>query len=176
MILGSAGAGKSTLAAALGERTGLPVVHLDVLFWRPGWVAAPEHQARRELSLAVDRPGWIIEGNFLPPRSGELDPRFGRADTVVFLDVPRLRCAQRVLVRLVRDHGRRRADLPEGCWEGIDIPLLRWIWGYQKTDRPSVLGILRRLPGRVAVHRLRSDTDARKFLASLQVTAGHDDG
>ena len=38
LIIGCSGAGKSTLARKLGEKTGLPVVHLDALFWEPGWV------------------------------------------------------------------------------------------------------------------------------------------
>ncbi len=40
-IVGCAGAGKSTLARLLGQILGLPVFHLDALFWRPGWVETP---------------------------------------------------------------------------------------------------------------------------------------
>lgn len=170
MILGCTGAGKSTLARAVGERTGLPVVHLDLLFWEPGWVEAPQERARRELAAAAARPRWIIEGNFLPA-GGEPDPRFARADAVVFLDVARLRCLWRVLTRLVRDRGRRRPDLPDGCREGPDIRLLRWLWGYRRTSRPLVLALLAGLPGDVAVCQLRSRADVRAFLAGLPVPA-----
>ena len=38
LILGCGGAGKSTLARRLGAATGLPVVHLDGLYWQPGWL------------------------------------------------------------------------------------------------------------------------------------------
>jgi hypothetical protein len=108
-ILGCAGAGKTRAALLVAERTGLPVVHLDVLFWRAGWVAAEETEAQAALVAVADAPRWIIEGSFV--RDGS-DQRFARADTVIFLDVGRWRCLGRVLRRLVRDRGRRRADLP----------------------------------------------------------------
>jgi adenylate kinase family enzyme len=143
-------------------------VHLDLLFWRAGWAPAPADEARSELAAATERPQWILDGNFLPEEDGEQDPRFARADTVIFLDVPRPRCIWRVLSRRVRDRGRSRADLPEGCREGFDLPLLRWIWRYPAVDGPRVLELLRRLRSeRVTVHHLRSSGEARQFLDSL---------
>lgn len=35
---GMMGSGKSTFVHALAARTGLPVIHLDVHYWKPGWV------------------------------------------------------------------------------------------------------------------------------------------
>ena len=84
---------------------------------------------------------WVLDGNFLD-EVGDADARFVRADTVVFLDLPRTTCVWRVLKRLARDRGRSRADLPEGCSEGFDLELLRWIWRYPRTDRPRVLRLL----------------------------------
>ena len=166
MILGPAGAGKTRLAWLLAERTGLPVVHLDLLFWRPGWKPAPLTEARAAVADAAEEPRWIMEGDFLG--KGLDDPRFSRADTVVFLDVPRARCLWRVLSRSVRDRGRARADLPEGCLEGFDLPLLRWIWRYPAVNRPRVLELLDRLRARgVAVHHLGSEGDVRGLLSGV---------
>jgi adenylate kinase family enzyme len=167
VILGSSGAGKSALATAMAQRTGLPIVYLDLLFWRPGWAAAPQEQARQDLSAAFSGVRWIAEGNFLGADEGRSDPRFARADTVVFLDLPRLLCVWRVLSRRVRDRSRRRADLPEGCSEGFDFPLLRWIWGYPATERPRVLRLLARLPAGTQVHHLRGDAEVQRFLETL---------
>jgi adenylate kinase family enzyme len=97
VILGSGGAGKTRLATALAERTGLPVVHLDLLFWRANWQPAPIEEARAALAAAAEKPRWIMDGGFLG--LGIDDPRFRRADTVVFLDVPRTRCLWRVVAR-----------------------------------------------------------------------------
>jgi cytidylate kinase len=44
IVAGPGAAGKSTLAVRLGEITGLPVIELDKLFWRPGLAATPRDQ------------------------------------------------------------------------------------------------------------------------------------
>lgn len=171
VILGSAGAGKTTLAASIARRTGLPVVHLDPVFWRAGWVPAPRDEAVRELAAAVEGPRWVLDGNFLQAEGADDttgDPRFARADTVVFLDVSRVRCLWRVLSRLAADRGRRRPDLPDGCGEAFDLPLLRWVWRYPAADRPRVLRLLGHLPEGVDVRHLRSAADVRRFLGYLE--------
>jgi adenylate kinase family enzyme len=164
-ILGAGGAGKSQLARAVAARTGLPIVHLDVLYWRPGWTPPPEEEFRAALDAAVAEDRWILDGNFL--RDDADDPRFARADTVVFLDFPRTRCVRRAVWRAVRDRRRRRTDLPEGCPESLDLSFLRWVWNYPRKNRPDVLARLGALGSDVTVHRLRSDGDVRRFLAGL---------
>jgi len=169
VILGPAGAGKTWLAWRLAERTGLPVVHLDRIFWRADWEPAPRGEARRQLAVAAEQERWILDGNFLAEaRAGQAEPRFDRADTVIFLDLPRRLCTRRVLTRLVRDGGHARADLPEGAGERLDLPLLRWIWRYPRKDRPRVLELLGQLETRgVTTYRLRSRGAVRQFLHAL---------
>jgi adenylate kinase family enzyme len=169
VILGPGGAGKTWLAWRLAERTGLPVVHLDRIFWRADWEPAPRAEARRQLAVAAEQERWILDGNFLAEaRAGQAEPRFDRADTVIFLDLPRRLCTRRVLTRLVRDGGHARADLPEGAGERLDLPLLRWIWRYPHTDRPRVLELLGQLETRgVTTYRLRSRGAVRQFLHAL---------
>jgi adenylate kinase family enzyme len=86
---------------------------------------------------------------------------------VVFLDLRRPICLWRVLWRLVRDRRRTRPDLPEGCGEGFDLELLRWIWRYPRDDRPRVLALLARLDGRADVRHLRSRADVRRYLDTV---------
>jgi hypothetical protein len=76
-----------------------------------------------------------------------------------------------VLKRLVRDRNRTRPDLPEGCAEGFDLPLLRWIWRYHETDRPRVLALLAGLDPHAAVHHIRSAAEVRRYLESLEAPA-----
>jgi len=164
-ILGSGGAGKTTVAIELGDLTGLPVVHLDPLYWAPGWVERPPEEFGAALADAVAGDRWILDGNVL--WGDAADPRFARADTVVFLDLPRRTCIRRALLRRVRYRGERRPDLPDGCREEIELSFLRWMWAYPTRVRPRVLAILDGLDPGVAVHHLRSDAEVRRFLESV---------
>lgn len=162
VVLGPGGAGKSELSRALARHTGLPVVYLDRLYWRPGWKPAPREEFLRALDAAVAGERWIIDGNFLSAG----DARFERADTVVFLDLPRAVCLSRALRRAVRHYRRRdRADLPEGCPEGFDWAFYKWIWNWPRNDRPRLLEKLAQTQADV-VH-LRSPDEVRRYVASF---------
>ncbi len=98
VILGNIGSGKSTLARRLGERLGAPVVHLDTLFWQPGW-REPDNEAFRErVRGALAGEAWISEGNYA---RRTFDLRLPRADLILWLDTPRdLRLAGRLAHRV----------------------------------------------------------------------------
>jgi adenylate kinase family enzyme len=171
MLIGSGGAGKSTLAVRLGERLGLPVVHLDARHWHPGWVATPDPEWRREVAALAAAPAWIIDGNY----GGTLDLRLAAADTVVFLDLPRRVCLWRVMTRTVRTAGRSRPDMAAGCPERVDreyLGFLRWVWTYPATRRPGVLRRLAALPPTTRVVRLRSQREVDAWLDALGPRAG----
>ena len=86
VILGCSGAGKSTFAQALGARLGLPVVHLDALFWRPGWKEPEPESFRMAVAAAVAGDAWITDGNYAGRTFDLLLPR---ADAVLFVHQPR---------------------------------------------------------------------------------------
>jgi len=164
-IVGCGGAGKSTLARALGERTGLPVVHLDLHFWNRGWVETPRDAWSRIHAGLCAGDRWIIDGNY----SGTLAARLERADTAIFLDFPTWRCVARVLRRVVRHRGTNRADLPEGCPEKIDLEFLRWIAGYRRRSRGKVVKLLdeRERDAGLRVVRLRTPAQVADYLAGF---------
>ncbi|HEX3454248.1 MAG TPA: hypothetical protein VHS03_06455 [Gaiellaceae bacterium] len=145
-ILGSGGAGKSVLAATIAERTGLPVIQLDAVYWQPGWTKPPRDEFDAKLDAAVAGERWILDGNFL--RDDRADPRFARSDTVIFLDLP-------------------RRDLPDGCTESFDLEFTRWVWNYPVKNRPDILERMGALGPGVDVHRLRSQRDVDRFLESF---------
>src|SRR5271156_3486405 len=97
VIVGPGASGKSTLAARLGEITGLPVIELDKIFWRPGFVATPHDQWVEIQQELATGSGWIMDGDLGPHDAVEV--RLRAADTVVFLDFSILRCAWRALPR-----------------------------------------------------------------------------
>jgi adenylate kinase family enzyme len=170
MIVGSGGAGKSTLARELGMRLEIRVVHLDAHFWKPGWVPTPR-EAWLEAQGELMRPeAWIIDGNY----GGTMDARLALADAVIFLDLPRLVCLTRALKRRIQYHGRSRPDIAPGCPEKIDLAFLRWIWDFPSAKRPGILKKLEsaRVKG-TRVVQLRSPRDVTAFLehAFLETSA-----
>ena len=89
IIIGCGGSGKSTLAKKLGLITGLPVVHLDRIFWSPGnWNHLERDAYDRLLKLELDKPRWIIDGNY----DRTLSMRLDGCDTVIWLDYNRFVC------------------------------------------------------------------------------------
>jgi len=162
-IVGPGGAGKSTLARRLGARLGLPVIHLDAEHWHPGWVETPADAWEVRVRELVSRDRWIIDGNY----GGTMELRFAAADTIVFLDFPRLLCLWRVLKRQIRYLGRSRPDMTEGCPERISPEFVRWIWEYPRTRRPGVLERMRTAGAHARHLILRSPREVEAFVASL---------
>jgi len=138
MIIGCGGAGKSTLARQLGEKTGLPVVHLDKLFWTPGWVSVTEEEFDRRHEAALAQERWIIDGNF----NRTIERRLERCDTVIYLDFSRVACLLGVLKRVVTTYGTVRPDMGEGCPERIDFEFLQWVWNFNKNKRQKYYKLL----------------------------------
>lgn len=151
MILGRGGAGKSVLARELGALTGIPVVELDSVFWRPGSSATPAVEWVAKQRDLIAGEAWILDGDLGPYDSG-LGARLAAADTIIVLDFSLLRCTWRTLRR-----GREQADY----W--------RWVWSYRRRYLPHLrLAIAAHLP-RAQAHVLRSPAAVRRFLATVQV-------
>ena len=162
-IVGSGGAGKSTFAKQVGAILNLPVIHLDSLFWQPGWVETPEERWREVIQQIVQRDTWVIDGNY----GSTLDIRFAATDTIIFLDYPRLLCLYRVLKRRVQYTGRTRPDMAEGCPEKIDLAFLRWIWNYPRTGRVQVLNAIEQYRESKTIVQLHSPHETQRFLSAL---------
>ncbi len=138
-IIGSPGAGKSTLARQLGEISGLPVFHLDRLFWKPGWIQSPKPLWIALQSALVAQDSWIIDGNY----GATLQIRLAAADTAIFLDFPRYLCLGQAVKRAWQYRGTIRPDMAPGCPEKIDREFLRYIWRFPAYERPNILSQLR---------------------------------
>ncbi|MDF1503425.1 hypothetical protein, partial [Roseisolibacter sp. H3M3-2] len=167
-IVGPGGAGKSTLARALGARTGLPVVHLDARHWSAGWVEPDRAEWRRTVEALVAEPAWILDGNY----GGTLDVRLAASDTVVFLDLSPARCVWRAARRAWRYRGRSRPDMAPGCPEQFTWEFARWIWTYRRRRRPDVLRRLAALPPTTAVVHLRTPRAVARWLRVVPPAAG----
>ena len=118
LIIGICGSGKSTLARQLGEKTGIPVVHLDALGWLPGWQERPKEEFDALLMEALQKPRWIIDGNY-----GRTIPlRLKYCDAVIWLDFNRFAALWGVVRRVASNRGRTRPDMGADCPERFDNP------------------------------------------------------
>ena len=163
MVIGCGGAGKSTFARKLGEKTGLPVVHLDQIWWEPGnWQHLTQEEFDVRLMAELQKPRWILDGNF--NRTMEL--RLGYCDTVIYLDYPRLVCLKNWIGRVIKNWGRHRPDMTEGCNERFDLEMARWIWNFNKANRHRYHEILSRAEGKNVII-LKNRRQIQKFLNTL---------
>lgn len=163
VIIGSGGAGKSTLARRLGQTLRLPVFHLDALYWKPNWQMSPRDEQiaiMREV-MAADR--WIIDGNY----GGTMEMRIERADTIIYLDFPPVRCLWNVLKRRIIYHKRSRPDMGAGCAEQVDWEFLAWVWNFRKRSRPEILKRLEKFKSGRAIHILNSHAATDRFLERI---------
>ena len=163
MIIGCGGAGKSTLARKLGEKTGLPVVHLDQIWWAPGhWQHIEQPEFDEKLALELAKPQWILDGNF----NRTIEARLEACDTVIYLDYPRLVCIKNWLGRVIKNWGHARPDMTEGCTEWIDPEFVKWIWNFNRNNRARYYDLLNNARDK-QVFILKSRRQAQKFLESI---------
>src|SRR3712207_5268352 len=163
LVIGSPGAGKSTLARRLAERLDLPLIHLDREYFGPGWTTPPRAAWRERVKVLAARPEWVMDGNY----ASTFDLRVPRAHAVVWLDLPRWRCLLSVLWRVGRNYGRVRSDLGPGCSERFDGSFMRFIWSYPREQRPKTARMLARLKGGQRVFVLRSRSGIPALEAEL---------
>jgi hypothetical protein len=149
VILGRGAAGKSVLAARLGQITGLPVIELDRHFWKPGPNATPPAEWARTQSELIQREAWIMDGD-LGPYDTALGARLAAADTVIVLDFPLVRCAWRAL--------RRSRELSD-FW--------RWLLGYRRRSLPPIRRAIAGHAAAADVQVLSSPRAVRRFLTRL---------
>lgn len=128
LVIGSPGAGKSTLAHALATRTGLPLYHMDKIHWLPGWVERDRAEGLAEVRQVLAQDRWIIDGNY----GSSLPIRIERADTVIWLDYPTWRCLGRALKRWWTYRGQARPDMTEGCPERLDLEFFHYILMFRR--------------------------------------------
>ena len=167
LVIGPGGAGKSTFARRLGALLQIEVIHLDSLYWRPGWVEPAKEEWKEILADVIKREAWIMDGNY----SGTLAMRYEACDTVIFLDIAPATCVWRVIKRSVMYRTSQRPDMATGCPERLTLEFLAWIWNYRRRTRPKVLRLLsENRPGKTVIH-LRSAAEVERFLKATKDAA-----
>ena len=158
IIIGCAGSGKSTFARALAKKTGLPLVHLDLLYWQADGTTVPKDVFLARLRDHLKREEWIIDGNY----SSTMEERIAACDTVFFLDYPTEVCLNGVSAR----RGKPREDMP--CVlsdDGEDF--IEFIKSYRDKNRPKVLKLIKRHKNkRILIFKTREESE--RFLDNLK--------
>ena len=163
IIIGCGGSGKSTLARQLGQKLEIPVVHLDKLFWRPGWVQISREEFDVLHEQALSEPRWIMDGNF----NRTIQRRLERCDTVIYLDFSRTACLWGVFKRIITTYGVVRPDMGEGCPERFDWDFLKWVWNFNKDKRKKLMDQLAKAEN-VKVVILKNRRQVKRFLKQCE--------
>lgn len=164
LIVGSGGAGKSTLSKTLGELWNLPVIHLDSLFWNPGWTPSPKPEFIEQVKTEMAKPAWIIDGNY----DSTLAMRAEYADLIIFLDFSNILCVYRACKRAWTYRGTTRPDMGTDCPEKIDLEFVRWIWRFPRDAKPKIVETLSKTPAKVLT--LKSPKEVNQWLSLQSAT------
>lgn len=131
-IIGFSGAGKSTLAKRLGENVQAPVYHYDCIQFTNNWKERDRNEANQLVRESLNQTSWVIDGNY---SSFEFDQRMKDGDLIVFMNFPRKIAFPRVIKRYIKNKGRTRDSIAEGCAEKIDLNFIYWCLIKGRTKR-----------------------------------------
>lgn len=138
MVIGvSAGVGKSTFAQKLGKVLKINVHHLDALYWKPNWVEATQEEFSEAQQEIVKHDHWIMEGNY----RNTIQIRTKHADTLIYLELPLYVCLYRVVKRWLKNIGKTRPDMGNGCKEKLDWKFIKFIYTTYYPRKRNMVGL-----------------------------------
>ena len=171
-IIGSGGAGKSTLSLKIGQILQLPVIHLDQHYWKPGWVESEKEDWRNKVQSIVKQDSWVMDGNY----GGTFDLRFPESDTIIILDYSPMICMYRSLKRRFQHWNKTRPDMARGCPEKfVEFDFFKWIWNFRRDGRPIIENGLEEYAKNVDIIKFQSPLLLKKWLIELRMVTGKRD-
>ena len=161
IIIGCPGSGKSTFAKALQDKTGLPLFHLDMMYWNADRTVVSREVFRERLNTVLQQERWIIDGNY----GSTMELRMAACDTVFFLDYPVEVCLAGVAAR----RGQARPDMPwvEQADSELDEEFMALIQGFEQSHRPQIFELLEKYMDKDIIV-FRSREEAQAYLAPIE--------
>ena len=156
IVIGSPGAGKSTFARKLKEKTGIPLYYLDMIFHNPDKTTATREEFDSKLQTILQKEEWIIDGNY----QRTLPLRFEACTDVFFLDYPLDQCMEGAASRV----GKPRGDLP---WieQEFDPEFRQYILDFPKDQLPPIYELIEKYKDSRNITIFRSREEANEWLA-----------
>ena len=152
IVIGCPGSGKSTVSRALHNKTGIPLYHLDMMYWNADKTTVENSVFLERLSTVLEKDEWIIDGNY----GSTMELRMVACDTVVFLDYPLDVCLDGIKER----RGKPRSDMPWIETEE-DEEFIEFIKSYNEQQKPKVLELLEKYSDKnIVVFKSREQADA----------------
>lgn len=152
IVIGCPGSGKSRLSKALSEKTGLPLYHLDMMYWKADKTQVEKSLFLERLSEAIENEEWLIDGNY----SSTMEMRLEACDTVIFLDFPKELCIKGIMERF----GKPRSDMPWIETEE-DAEFMEFIKSFNEQSRPAIIKLLEKYCEKnIFVLKNREEADA----------------
>lgn len=173
-IIGGNGSGKTTFARQLAQRTGLPLVHLDRLYWAEEWTPRAADEFDRLLAAELEKPMWIMDGNI----RRTLPERLPHCDTIFYFDFPAIACFWGAFQRIWKNRGRSRPDMGGHCVERFDRKAWKFLLStlsFNRKNRPFYREALARCPD-TKVIVFKSRRQARRWMESAQLPAPKEAG
>ena len=157
IVIGCPGSGKSTVSRALHNKTGIPLYHLDMMYWNADKTTAEKSVFLERLSTVLEKDEWIIDGNY----GSTMELRMAACDTVIFLDYPLDVCLDGIKER----RGKPRSDMPWIETEE-DAEFIEFIKNYNEQQKPKVLELLEKYSDKNIVI-FKSREQANEFLLQI---------
>lgn len=160
MVIGSPGAGKSTFAFKLSEKTHIELFHIDKLFWKPNWIHISTDELQEKLKEIMALDSWIIDGNY----SGTMEMRLREADTVIWLNYSIITCLYGIIKRKFMYKSKARPDITDGCKENLNWEFFKFVITFHLCQKKKTHKILDGYSQQNRVIIFKKRKDANKFL------------